>query len=144
MNELSFSIIDKEEFFKTVELLRLKTYGIKSIDANQYYYDMFINHNMLVYGVFYRDELVGGAYVSSSFQSLFIEQLFVKREFQHNNLHVGSELLKYIINNKKACESFFNAKFDVSRLENRNNDSLYKRFGYKEEDNIYGTMKRRI
>ena len=144
MDDFNFTVIDGENNFKLLESLRFDSYGIHNIDFNQYYYDKFIHHKILLYGAFYHGVLVGGAYISSSFDSLFVEQLFVKKEFQKSYLHVGSKLLNYIIYDKKYCEEFFKTKFDVSRLESRNNDLFYQKLGYQKEDNIYGTMKKRI
>lgn len=144
MDDFNYKVINNEDEFKLLESLRLDSYDIHELKLNQYYFDKFINHKLLAYEVHYRNELVGGAYISSSFNSLFVEQLFIKKEFQRSYLHVGSKLLEYIIKNKETCELFFKTKFNISRLESRNNETFYQKLGYQKENNIYDTMKKRI
>ena len=63
-------------------------------------------------GAFLGSVLIAGCYVSQSRQSLYIEQLFVRKDVQyHPDLHVGTALIKYVLQHKEEIESFFHASF---------------------------------
>ena len=57
-------------------------------------------------GAFLGSVLIAGCYVSQSRQSLYIEQLFVRKDVQyHPDLHVGTALIKYVLQHKEEIES---------------------------------------
>ncbi len=87
--------------------------------------------------------MIGGIYLSDSYSSLFVEQIFVSKNYQFSDLKVGSNLLHFIIDNKSIFEKRFNKKFNISRLESKNQDKFYSSNGYVQENNLIGTMKRR-
>lgn len=142
MSKLSYVFFDShDKEILNLEELRCEVF---ETEGTSYYLDLIYKERMLAIGGYLDDKLVGGVYVTDSFDSLFIEQVFVKKEFQNNSLHIGSSLLKYILENKKIIEKFFHKEFNRCRLESRNKDSFYKMLGFREENNIIGTMKRRI
>ena len=99
--------------------------------------------NILMAGTYLDDKLVAGVYISSSNNSLYIEQLFVDSKYQKHNLHIGSSLLKYILDNKEEIEIYFDKKFSYSKLDTGSNlESFYEKIGYHTNDNYLHMVKR--
>ena len=142
LNELNIKILNTN--IDELELLRYNANGIKKEVTSTYYKKQIEEGKMIAFSCFYNNELVGGAYISNSLQSLFIELIFVKKEMQNNKLHIGSYLLNYILKNKEIIEEYFGVKFNISRLDNKEHESFYKKIGYVNENNILDTMKKRI
>lgn len=141
---LRYELIElNEKNIIELENLRFEVYDYKNMNFKEtYFYREMINGNILPFGVYQDEQLIAGCYVSKSFQTLFIEQLFVLKKYQNNKEHIGSNLLRYVLNNKKICEEFFNTEFKFSYLDNRYNKSFYENLGYKE--NNTDMMFRRI
>ena len=127
-----------------LEKLRCNAYGMEYNGDNLYYKNKISDGNIVPLGCFYKQELVAGIYISNSLNSLFIEQIFVKREFQNSDLHIGNYLLHYVLKNKHIFEDYFGVKFSYSRLDNRGHESFYEKLGYVSENNLLDTMKKRI
>ena len=127
-----------------IEMLRCEAFNIKELVKDSYYYKKIKDGDMVVVKCYLDDKLVGGVYVTNSYSSLFIDQIFIRPKYQRNGLHIGSRLLNYVLENKNIFEDYFNKKFSVSRLENRCQDEFYNYMGYKNENNLMDTMKRRI
>ena len=62
------------------------------------------------------------------------EKEFLK-EYQNNENHIGTNLLRYVLDNKEICENFFKMKFEFSYLDNRCSKSFCEALGYKENRN---------
>lgn len=142
MNELIYKINNPNS--KEIEELEKLRCEIIKIDKSNYYLDLLLNGKIIGIGCYYNNQLIGGAYISDFLNSIYIEQLFVKEEYQNNALHIGSSILKYILENKKIFSEYYNKNFDTCRLESKNRDSLYSKLGFKKEGNIMGTMKKRL
>ncbi len=127
-----------------LEKLRCNAYSMDYHGDNSYYTNKIREGSILSLGCFYQKELVAGIYLSNSIQSLFIEQIFVKKEFQNSDLHIGNYLLHYVLENKHIFEEYFGVTFHCSRLDNRGHESFYERLGYVSENNLLDTMKKRI
>ncbi len=93
-------------------------------------------------GAFLDNELVGVVYINDYYKSLYIDQIFVDKKLHRNK--IATNMLKYVLNNKEMFEKIFNKKFDISRLESNGSDLFYEEMGYKKENNVIGTFKRRI
>ena len=130
---MSFSLLQIDlDTISMIEELRFDAYDISGIDSSKTYYANEIRKGKFIaFGAFYQGELIGSCYVSNSGSTLYIEQLFVSKAFQKTNLHVGSNLLKYVLSQKDYIEDYFNCNFHYSCLDSINNtDNLYKRVGY--------------
>lgn len=101
---------------------------------------------MLIFICLYQDELVGACYVSNSFNSTYIDQFFVAKEYQEIGLHIGKNLLEYILKNKSIAETFFQSHFSWSKLEHGSQKSktLYEKKGYVEDNTLLNIMKKKI
>lgn len=142
MESLECQIVDKlDNRIIDIEKLRREVFHVNN---GEYFMREIKNDKIAVVGCFFQDKLVGGAYLSSSLNSLFIESVFVQEKYQKHTLHIGSYILKYILNHKSSFEKIFNTTFSQCRLESRNQDSFYEKLGFHNENNIIGTMKRRI
>ncbi len=140
--ELTYQTINKnDERIKEIEKIRSEAFHIAPGD---YFKNKIEEEKILAIACYYNNTLVAGAYISQSMNSLFIESVFVKEEYQNNTLHIGHSLLKYILEHKSIAEEFFHTKFTQCRLESKNRDSFYENLGFKEENNIMQTMKKRI
>ena len=139
MNDLSYEIFFGDDSrVKDLEKIRIND------NNSTYYLNLILEGKVLAIGCFYKEQLVGGAYVMNSFNALFIEHVFVKDEFQNNSLHIGSAIVNYILNNKDIFDKYFGVCFKMCRLESRNKDSFYTRLGFKKEQNFLETMKKRL
>ena len=137
-------VLDNDEFLK-LENLRYEVLGLpKEIMGKSYYLDKFNKYKLLGAGAYIDNKLVGGIYISDSYDTLYIEYLFVSKEYQSNKNHIGSELLSFVLKNKNAFEEYFNIDIYVSMLEPGSEllRMYYRKFGYKDIGNNY--MKRTI
>ena len=119
-----------------LENLRFKVYDYKNIEPTEtYFYREIKNGKILPFGVYENNKLIAGCYVSNSYKTLFIEHLFVLKEHQNNENHIGTNLLRYVLDNKEICENFFKMKFEFSYLDNRCSKLFCEALGYKENRN---------
>lgn len=133
-----------EENIEKLELARFDAYGMKTDNfdiKNTFYANELRSKEFLAFGTYLEDELVGGCYISDSRNSLFIEQLFIKRKYQR--LKLGTILLNYILENKEMIEKYYQQEFNVCCFENRKElDEFYKSLGYRRVGQM--VMKKRI
>ena len=125
---------------------------LESIRSSAYMCEPYISNNflnrlnngkILLAGALLNNELVAGCYISSCDNSLYIEQLFVDSYYQDNELHIGSNLLKFILDNKEYVELFFGKSFSFSRLEASDDLApFYEKIGYRSNDNYLKMVKR--
>lgn len=138
MEELEYIIMSPtEQNIIMTEEMRYRAYGIKSgFDADEYYIEEILSERILVFLCLKDNEPVSACYVSSSFNSLYIDYLFVLPEYQNKGLHIGRKLLEYVIENKKIAEDFFNKEFNQSRLAaiNEKNRRIYEKLGYEPQE----------
>ena len=141
---VSYKKIDvNDEIILELENLRFNVYNHKSIKPDEtYFFRQMKEGKILPFGAYLDDTLVGACYVSKTYQTLFIDQLFVAKEYQNNEEHIGTNLLKYVLDNKEVCEEYFNTTFNFSYLDNRVPKTFFENLGYKENNN--GMMSKRI
>lgn len=78
-------ILPNEKLVKQLEYLRFKCFDmdVDYLNANQTFYEQnILNGKVLVFGAFKEVELVGACYVSVNLKSLYIDQLFIKKDYQ--------------------------------------------------------------
>ena len=126
----------------SVENLRRYSYGFGE-DINKFYSNSLTNKTMIAIGAYIDEKLVGAAYISSYLTSLYIENIFVDKEYRNNK--VATNLIKYVITNKDIFENFFGKEFITSKLEPNSSEiiRLYERLGYS-EPNSFNIMNKRI
>ncbi len=136
MEEYTIKIMNHLEDINTIEQLRKEVFHLKQNATN--YYEFHILHNQMIpYGMFYNNQLIAGCYISKSFDSIYVNFLFVKEEYRHNGLKIGRKLLLYILEHKKEIEEFFGQEFTISKLHPNNQESrrIYQTIGYNTTNN---------
>lgn len=144
--DIKYKLIStNEDNITLLENIRYNAYGMNpnEFPPEQTFYTKELKKNKyLVFGCYLDNQLVGACYISNLYNSLYIEQLFILKEYQNSPYHLGSNLLKFVLTNKKIVEDYFNSKFNFSYLDNyKGTSNFYKNLGYTEKES---TMKRRI
>ena len=146
MEDIKYGIVPlTNSNIELLENIRFNAYKIDTTDfpvKDSFHFGKLQNKKYIVFGCYLNNELIGACYISNSYNSLYIEQLFILSEYQKSSYYLGTNLLKFVLDNKSVIEKHFNSKFYFSRLENKNIDSnMYKSLGYVEQD---FQMKKRI
>lgn len=127
-----------DENIEKLELARFDAYGMKTDDfdlKNTFSANQLRNKKYLAFGAYLEDELVGGCYVSNSRNSLYIEELFVRKDTKQ--IEVGTDLLKYVLKRKSFIEKYYHQEFNTSCLENREElNDIYQSLGYRKISQI--------
>lgn len=131
-----------EDIIPKLEHLRFDAYGM--LDSNilcseTYYAKQLKKGTYVVYTCYIEEELVGACYVSNFNNSLYIEQLFTKKEYQNSNFSVGKSLMIYTLNDKTYLETYFNKPINKSYLSTRSSklERYYEKLGYQKFDDVY-------
>ena len=133
-----------------LERLRRNAYSFSDDSLEEiksYYAYMIIEGKVFVWGAFLDSALIAGCYVSQSRQSLYIEQLFVRKDVQyHPDLHVGTALIKYVLQHKEEIESFFHASFHDANVEPASQalTGYYEKLGFRNTNDSLNTFRKRI
>ena len=132
------NLIITDENIEKLELARFDAYGMKTDDfdlKNTFSANQLRNKKYLAFGAYLEDKLVGGCYVSSSRNSLYIEELFVRKDAKQ--IEVGTNLLKYVLKRKPFIEKYYRQEFNTSCLENREElNGIYQSLGYRKISQI--------
>lgn len=129
-----------EEIYKA-EYLRFRAYRLPTdlVDGDFSFYHMQIrNGSMIPYVLYIRGRMVAGCYVSNTYNTLFIDQLFVIPELQESGLKLGRLLLKYVLASKDELGQMFQQDLEESALESINEKStaIYKKEGYEQRGHL--------
>ena len=122
-----------------LENLRFKAYDLDEEFNGLTIYRFGLESGSIVpFGFFINDILVGGCYVSSQEDSLYIEQLFVHPQLQGSGLKVGRLLLNFVLYQKQKLEEYFHTKFQESALEpsTKKARAIYEKMGYEMNDHL--------
>ena len=125
--------IDNENLARKMEEVRKECCNLQTVDDN--YVDRIKNGSIVACECYCDEELIGCVYDSSRFNSLVIDQVFVKKEFRND------ELIS-VLNSKNIFERIFKTNFSCSMLESERDNSVYESLGYQEGSS--GTMRKRI
>lgn len=134
--------IISDNLIPKLEELRFDAYGIFQTDIPYdatYYAKELRQNKYVVYTCYIETELVGACYVSNENNSLYIEQLFVKKQYQNSKLSIGKSLMMYVLNDKNYLEQYFNKKINKSYLSTRSSklEQYYEKLGYEKVDEVY-------
>ncbi|MBR1417021.1 MAG: GNAT family N-acetyltransferase [Bacilli bacterium] len=125
-----------------LEKVRANAFDLDYRHISNLYRNELENGKMLAYICTGDKKILGGAYVSNSFNSLYIEQLFVAKSYQ--NKHIGTNLLKYVLNDKYNIERYFNQEFNYSKLTDITDSDFYTNMGYKDGNSRFYSLKKRL
>lgn len=133
---ITYKVLDNtKETAEQLEFIRLSSYGFTPTkkEYDELYIRDITNNKILVFACYLNEELIAGCYVSNTFNSLYIDYIFVLPEYQEQGLHIGRNLLQFILDNKHIVEEYFNTIFDQSKLfpSSLKSQSIYEKMGYK-------------
>ena len=131
MEQINITIASTNDEINELEVVRYKAFNMKERIENNYYERMLKNKTYIALKCCIDNKLVGGVYLSQRNKYLNIESIFVDPIYQNNELHIGSYIVKYIMNNKEFLEAIFNTEFEYIALESREQDQLYEKLGFK-------------
>lgn len=146
MTNIKYELVTPtDENINLLEEIRYDAYGMnikESSPKKSLHTEEMKKGKYLIFGCYLDNKIVGACYISKLHNTLYIEQLFILKKYQKNNLHLGSNLLKFVLTNKQIIEKHFNTTFNYSYLDNYNHTTnFYKNLGY-EEENYH--MKKRL
>lgn len=130
------------EVYNLLEKVRSNAYNIDFISNS---YKSFVEDGKLFFaGAYLNEELVAGCFMSNKYDSIFIEELFVAKKYQNKGLGIGSNLLKFILDNKEELEIYYDKKFDYTKLEaaSKSLEEFYEKLGYHTQDSFINMVKR--
>ena len=138
-----------EENIITAETLRYNTYNseVPTNILDDYYSKSIQKGTMLLFGTYIGEELCAACYVSVVGYSIFIDQLFVKKDYQNTGLRIGRQLLEYINFNKHIIQEHMQCRaLQTSKLiyTSEKSKSLYLKIGYKETNKSLNIMSKHI
>ncbi len=136
-NKMLSSIEEYEE----IENLRKEVFDIK-VSTGTYYLNGLIDNKIKAIATSNNNELIAGCYFHSFLNSLVIDLLFVKKNYQEKGLKLGRNLLLDLFNHKKELEKILDARLYTTSIEpiDEKAATIYKKIGYKRGKNITGIM----
>ena len=143
---MEFRVASKYSEFADMELLRCDVFGLEK-SISPYYEDRFENHKTFFLGAYENNQLVGALYFSPFlYNTGIIDMLFVRKDYQDTDLHIGSALLAYIeIHNEDICDYFNYLSIDKYLISpaSEKSERLYKHRGYR-KTGLDGTFYKRM
>ena len=135
-------ILNKDEKVEEMEKIRREAFEIQQKEPSPYYRNKIKNSSLIRIACLEEDNILGGAYITNSYHSLYIDELFVKKEVQKQG--IGSFILEFILENKEKLEEIFQTKFEYSLLESKEQDSFYEKNGFKKDRNGLEMHRKKI
>lgn len=139
-----------QEAVRDLERLRANAYGYECGDAISplnYYSCQLLKGNLISFVAFYQGKIAGAIYVSKIGTDLSVDQVFVSPDYQNSGLHLGKQMIQYVIDNKELVEEILECSFEGSVMSPNNDESkeLSKALGYNKRINdAYGYYYRKI
>ena len=140
MQQYHITIIDKkDEEIDEIERIRREAFHLKRSGCN--YYKKFIKDGKILSFALVSDDnqMIGGCYLGSYHNSIYIYYLFMKPEYQKTGLQLGRNLLLSILKHKKRIEELLHQSFEYSSLHPtcKKVHEIYESIGYQEVKNGY-------
>lgn len=136
MNITYKMILPNENLVKQLEYLRFECFDmdVDYLNANQTFYEQnILNGKVLVFGAFKKVELIGACYVSVNLKSLYIDQLFIKKDYQKEQ--IGKELLEYVLRKKNVIGEYYETFLTSCFLDACNqSQAFYEKIGFKQSN----------
>lgn len=129
-------ILPSKNLVKQLEYLRFACFDmdINYLKDNQTFYEQnILNGKVLVFGAFKEDELVGACYVSVNLKSLYIDQLFIRKNYQKEQ--IGKGLLEFVLKKKNVIGEYYDTFITNVFLDACNqSQEFYEKLGFKENN----------
>lgn len=129
---MTIEIVNDPHKKYNVESLRKKVFNLQGV--GRYYLDQILYGKEFVLAATEDKKIIGGCYFHRFENILFIDQVFVKEEYQNSGLEVGRVLINSLLINKDLMEKELGDKITMCRISANNEKakSLYKKIGFKE------------
>ena len=129
-------ILPSKNLVKQLEYLRFACFDmdINYLKDNQTFYEQnILNGKVLVFGAFKEDELVGACYVSVNLKSLYIDQLFIRKNYQKEQ--IGKGLLEFVLKKKNVIGEYYDTFITNVFLDACNqSQEFYEKLGFNENN----------
>ncbi len=137
---------DLDELYK-IELLRHTVFHLKTDDAHvkTSNFIFHVMHNkMIPFTLEVDGELAAGIYVSCINDTLFINSLFVKEEYQNTKMQLGRKLLNSVLELIPIFEEHFGNKIKTIKLiaVKPKARSFYQKVGFTQEEKTPYMLKK--
>ena len=138
------------EAVNNLEELRANAYGYKKaedISPLNYYSCQLLRGNLISFVAFYQGKMAGAIYVSKIGDDLSVDDVFVAPDYQKSGLHLGKQMIQYVIDNKELVEEILECSFEGSIISPSNDASkeMSHSLGYsKRANDAYGYYYRKI
>ncbi len=149
MPTITYKVLDNNrDNAERIEIMRAEVYGTK--DYFNPKFSFFANEitlgKILVFVCEVDGEEVAACYASKSFNTLYIDYLFVLPKYQNSGLKIGRSLLQFVLDNKHLVEEYFDTNFVFSMLSptTPKSKSLYEKVGYKVNNKTLNMMIKKI
>lgn len=111
---------------------------------DNYYARQLYKSKILPFAAFVDYHMAAGCYVTDIFDSIHIEYLFVQRKYQEKGLHLGRNLLKYVLANQDLIEEYFSFQTNKTTLYYIDDKSkkIYETLGYIETNSETHAMQK--
>ena len=129
-----------------IERLRAEAFYHDSEIYTSIFSNRFYSNKMLIIAAYIGNELVGGLYFSPYLmRDGYVDQLFVREEYQNSKYHIGTSLLKYVEKHIVELGEYFNQCFKRIYIEYNSpiSKKVYLNAGYK-YTRLDGTLVKRI
>jgi len=139
-------VINPTENIDEIEKLRLDAFYHDPTIYSSVYADRFYKNRMMIIAAYINNELVGGLYFSPYLiKEGYVDQLFVKDEYQNSKYHVGTSLLRYIEQHIQELSDYFDTCFKKIFIEYNSpiSEKVYLNAGYR-RTRLDGTLVKRL
>ena len=141
---MNTKILTNEKDLLELEKLRCEVLHIDEV--SKYYTDQLLTNKTYAIGAYVDKELVGGCYFHNLNQTLMVDQLFVKEQYQNTGMRIGRSMLNELMTNKEELEHLFNERVTICRIESDNEKAhaLYSKMGFRESNSNEDTFYKSI
>ena len=131
---MDIKVIDVSQDIEDIERLRLDAFYHDPTIYSSTYADRFYRNKMLIIAAYIENELVGALYFSPYLiKDGYVDQLFVREDYQNSKYHVGTSLLKYVEKHIVELGEYFDQFFKKIFIDYNSpiSKSVYLNAGYK-------------
>ena len=139
-------IFKPTEDLEEMEKLRLDAFYHDPTIYSSVYADRFYRSKMMVIGAYIKGELIGGLYFSPyMIKEGYVDQLFVRDDYQNSKYHVGTTLLKYAEEHIKELGEYFDMYIHKIFIDYNSpiSEKVYLDAGYR-RTRLDGTLVKRL
>ncbi len=125
-----------EDTVSKLEYLRFDVFEMDKtyLKENQTFYEQaLLKGQVYAFGALLNNAIIAGCYVSVNLNNLYIDQLFVSKEYQKDE--IGKHLLEYVLKHRKLIEELTGTILKGSFLDSCNkSQGFYEKLGYREKE----------